>query len=144
MSYLEQAQRLRVAMDNAAAVLTDEQAVKSKELYSKWADLIGTDATVGQRFRYVDTLYKVRSKHTFSREWVPGVNTASLYTAIDVEHAGTIDDPIPWVPPMELVSGKYYSDKDVLYLCTRGSDIPLSYNLAELVGTYVEVVRDES
>lgn len=144
MSYIENAKALKAAIDSAADMLTDEQSIKAKALYSEWTSLIGTTATVGQRFRYGDVLYKVRNNHTFSAEWVPGVNTASLYTAIDVEHAGTIDDPIPWVPPMELVSGKYYSDKDVLYLCTRGSDIPLSYNLAELVGTYVEVVRDES
>lgn len=140
MSYLEQAQRLRVAMDNAAAVLTDEQAVKSKELYSKWADLIGTEATVNLRFRYGDTLYKVRVAHTFSAEWVPGVDTAALYAAIDIEHSGTIDDPIPWVQPMELVNGKYYTQGGKLYSCWRDSGIPLAYDLADLVGTYVTEV----
>lgn len=90
----------------------------------------------------MDTLYKVRSAHTFSAEWVPGIATAAMYTAIDEEHAGTIGDPIPWVPPMELTSGKYYTDASVLYICIRDSDIPLSYNLAELVGTFVEVVSN--
>lgn len=142
MSYLEQAQRLRVAMDNAAAVLTDEQAVKSKELYSKWADLIGTEATVDLRFRYGDTLYKVRVAHTFSAEWVPGIATAAMYTAIDEEHAGTIDDPIPWKPPMELVSGKYYTQFDKLYESIRDSNTSLAYDLADLVGTYVIEVAD--
>ncbi|MBP3539479.1 MAG: hypothetical protein J6J62_06510 [Oscillospiraceae bacterium] len=144
MSYIENAKALKAAIDSAAAVLTDEQAVKAKAIYPTWTSLIGTTAKVGQRFRHGDTLYKVRTAHTFSAEWVPGVETASLYTAIDVEHSGTIDDPIPWVPPMELVSGKYYTQFDKLYECIRDSDIPLSYALADIVGTYVEVVRDES
>lgn len=142
MSYIENAKKLKAAIDSAAGMLTDEQAVKAKALYPQWADLIGTAATVGQRFRYGDTLYKVRTEHTFSAEWVPGANTASLYTAIDVEHAGTIDDPIPWVSPMELFVGKYYTDAGVLYVCIRNSDIPLSYALADIVGTYVEVVDE--
>ena len=144
MSYIENAKALKAVIDSAAAVLTDEQAVKAMAIYPTWTSLIGTTAKVGQRFRHGDTLYKVRTAHTFSAEWVPGVETASLYTAIDVEHSGTIDDPIPWVPPMELVSGKYYTQFDKLYECIRDSDIPLSYALADIVGTYVEVVRDES
>lgn len=140
MSYLASARELRTAIDSAAGMLTDAQSVNAKALYPQWTSLIGTAATVGQRFRYGDTLYKVRTEHTFSREWIPGVDTASLYTAIGVEHEGTIDDPIPWAQPMELVSGKYYTDKGVLYLCTRDSGTPLAYDLAALVGTYVEEV----
>lgn len=140
MSYIENAKALKAAIDSAADMLTDEQSIKAKALYSEWTSLIGTTATVGQRFRYGDVLYKVRNNHTFSAEWVPGVNTASLYTAIDVEHAGTIDDPIPWVPPMELVSGKYYTQFDKLYECIRDSGTSLAYDLADLVGTYVTEV----
>lgn len=142
MSYIEKAKALKAAIDSAAGILTDAQALQAKALYPTWTSLIDTEATEGQRFRYSDTLYKVRSAHTFSAEWTPGTETASLYEVIDVEHSGTIDDPIPWVQPMELVSGKYYADAGVLYLCTRNSDIPLSYNLAELVGTFVEVVSN--
>jgi hypothetical protein len=141
MSYIENAKKLKAAMDAAGTYLTDAQALTVKAIYSSWDSLIGTTAKVGQRFRHGDTLFKVRTQHTFSREWIPGVNTASLYTAIDVEHTGTIDDPIPWVQPMELVSGKYYVDAGVLYICTRDSGMPLAYALAELVGTYVEVVE---
>lgn len=139
MSYTENAKKLKAAMDAAGTFLTDAQALTAAAIYPTWTSLIGTNATEGQRFRYGDMLYKVRTAHTFSREWVPGVNTASLYTAIDVEHAGTIDDPIPWAPPMELFVGKYYTDADVLYVCIRDSNIPLSYALADIVGTYVEV-----
>lgn len=143
MSYIDSARALKAAIDSAAGMLTDIQAVKAKAIYPTWTSLIGTAATVGQRFRHGDTLYKVRSEHTFSAEWVPGVETASLYTAIDETHSGTIDDPIPWVQNMTLYNGKYYTDKGKLYSCWRDSGIPLAYDLADLVGTYVtEVATD--
>ena len=44
---------------------------------------------------------------------------------------------------MELFNGKYYTDKDVLYLCIRDSGMGLSFDLADLVsGGFVEVVEE--
>ena len=144
MSYLSSAQKLRVAINGAGAMLTDEQALTCKLIYRQWADLIGTTARPGQRFLHGETLYKVRddaSVHTFSREWEPGVTTAALYTAIDEAHSGTIDDPIPWVQPMELYAGKYYTEGGKLYSCWRDSGQPLAFSLSALVGTYVTEVE---
>ena len=119
------------------------QARTCKLIYQQWSNLIGTTATPGQRFLYGDTLYRVRtdaSEHTFSSEWVPGVPTAALYEAIDEEHSGTIDDPIPFTQPMQIYNGKYYSQNGKVYLCTRDSGQPLAYDLVELVGLYVTEV----
>lgn len=143
MSYYANAQKMRAAMDSAGAALTDAQALTCKLIYWQWADLIGTTATPGQRFLHGETLYKVRDDaavHKFSREWEPGVTTAALYTAIDEAHSGTIDDPIPWVQPMELYAGKYYTEGGKLYECWRDSGQPLAYSLSALVGTYVTEV----
>ena len=143
MSYLENAQKLRAAMDTAGNALSDAQARTCKLIYQQWSNLIGTTATPGQRFLHGETLYKVRddaSVHTFSREGEPGVTTAALYTAIDEEHSGTIDDPIPWVQPMELYAGKYYTEGGKLYSCWRDSGQPLAFSLSALVGTYVTEV----
>lgn len=141
MSYYDNAQALRAAMDNAAAVLTDEQALAAKELYPTWESLIDTPATEGQRFRYGETLYKVRQAHTFAAEWIPGVETTALYEAIDESHAGTMDDPIPWTPPMTLYNGKFYTEDGKLYECWRDSGTALAYSLADLVGQYVTEVE---
>lgn len=141
------AQSLRVAMDTAGAALTDAQALTCKLLYRQWVKLIGTTATPGQRFLHGDTLFKVHadaSKHTFSREWEPGVTTASLYEAIDEEHSGTLDDPIPFTQPMEIYNGKYYSQNGKTYLCTRDSGKPLAFDLADLVGLYVTEVTSDA
>ena len=143
MSYLNNAKKLRAAMDTAGNALSDAQARTCKLIYQQWSNLIGTTATPGQRFLHGDTLYRVRtdaSEHTFSAEWVPGVPTAALYEAIDEEHSGTIDDPIPWVQPMQLYNGKYYTDKGKLYECWRDSGQPLAFSLSALVGTYVTEV----
>ena len=145
MSYLENAQKLRAAMDTAGNALSDAQARTCKLIYWQWKDLIGTTARPGQRFLYGKTLFKVRadaSEHTFSREWEPGVTTASLYEAIDDEHAGTLGDPIPFTQPMQIYKDKYYSQNGKVYLCTRDSGQPLAFNLADLVGLYVTEVTE--
>ena len=147
MSYLSNAQKLRVAMDTAGNALTDAQALTCKLIYQQWDNLVGTTATPGQRFLHGETLFKVRadaSEHTFSREWEPGVTTASLYEAIDEEHAGTLDDPIPFTQPMEIFKDKYYSQNGKVYLCTRDSGQPLAFDLAELVGLYVTEVTSDA
>ena len=145
MSYLNNAKKLRAAIDTAGNALSDAQALTCKLIYQQWFNLIGTTATPGQRFLYGEMLFKVRadaSEHTFSREWEPGVTTAALYEAIDEEHSGTIDDPIPFTQPMQIYNGKYYSQNGKVYLCTRDSGKPLAFNLADLVGLYVTEVTE--
>ena len=70
----------------------------------------------------------------------PSVNTASLYEVIVQQHSGTMEDPIPYTPPMEIFEGKYYLQNDTLYLCTRDSGTALSHDLAVWVGLYVKIV----
>ena len=62
-----------------------------------------------------------------------------IYTVdADIVEAGTKDDPIPYAPPMEIFKDKYYTQSKVLYKCIRDSGQPLSHNLSDLVGNYVE------
>ena len=42
---------------------------------------------------------------------------------------------------MALVSGKYYIEDNVTYLCNRDTGNPVYNKLSELVGIYVEVVE---
>ena len=139
MSYYDNAVILRTEIDSAGNMLTDEQAVQVKGIYKNWTELAGTEATVGQRFRYEDNLYKVITCHTFSQQWIPGVGTESLYERIDETHTGTADDPIPYNGNMALENGKYYSQDGVTYLCNRDTINPVYPPLADLVGLYVEV-----
>lgn len=123
--------------------LTTEQKLEKKRYFPKWGDLIGESAEPEFNFQHGDDLFEVLQPHTFSAEWTPGeAGTESLYKKVSL-HAGTKEDPIPWEKNMQLYEGKYYTEADVLYLCTRDSGIALSYSLAELVDQYVTVVTEE-
>lgn len=126
------------AVRNILPVLDDETALTVKNLFPVWE--IGKVYSEGERFVYDGELYKVRpgQAHTSQSDWLPDA-TASLYERIDENHAGTIDDPIPYNGNMALENGKYYSQDGVTYLCTRDSGNPLYNKLVELVGHYVEL-----
>lgn len=125
------------------AGLTAEQALEKKQYFPKFDNLIGEPATPEFRFQHGEDLFEVLQPHTFSAEWVPGeAGTESLYKKVSL-HEGSKEDPIPWKPNMQLYQGKYYTEAEVLYLCTRDSGIPLNYSLAELVDQYVTVVTEE-
>lgn len=120
-------------------MLTNTEALSVKTLYPAWAP--GIDVKQGEKYLYDGGLWKARQDHTTQEGWEPSIDTASLWERIDEEHAGTLEDPIPYAPPMELFNGKYYTQDGVKYLCNRDSGQALSYNLAELVGLYVELVE---
>jgi hypothetical protein len=65
----------------------------------------------------------------------------SLFSIVDKEHAGTIEDPIPFYQNMEIYEGLYYAQDGVIYRCIRSSGQPLYHDLTLLVGSYVEVVE---
>ncbi len=122
--------------------LNDQLALKYSAMYPIWATGIAVE--VGQRYQYGDRLYKVGQAHTTQADWTPDA-TPALWTVIDVEHAGTIDDPIPAVAGMEYEYGKYYIDGETIYICQRtgeaaGGKITLYYLPSQLVGQYFEVV----
>lgn len=118
--------------------LTSTEALEVKEMYPKWES--GLSVNVGERYLYEDTLWEVIQTHTTQDNWKPSISTASLWKTVDVEHEGTLEDPIIYTPPMQLYKDKYYKQNDILYKCTRDSGIPLSHDLSALVGNYVELV----
>lgn len=117
-------------------------ALEMPDLSPNFVDMIGELVKTGQILRYMGQLYRVRQDHTVQAIYTPGLETAALYEVIDREHAGTLVDPIPYAPPMQIFSGKYYKQNGVLYLCTRDSEQPLTHDLIDLVGTYVETVDE--
>lgn len=118
--------------------LSNNEALKVKEFYPEWKE--GIDVNKGEKYNCDDDLWEALTTHKTQANWRPSLATASIWKRIDEEHEGTEDDPIPYAPPMELFNGKYYTQDEVKYKCTRDSGIPLSQNLSELVGLYVELV----
>ena len=123
--------------------LSDNQALKYTAMYPLWA--VGIAVTEGQRYQYNDRLYKVVQAHTTQADWTPDI-TPAMWTVIDEEHTGTIDDPIPAVVNMEYTKGLYYIEDGTIYLMNRqgmadGEKITLAYLPSQLVGHYFEVVQ---
>ena len=121
--------------------LTDNQALSVKELYPKWEDKVNTTIEEGYITLYNDNLYRARQTHTALEIYPPSLDTASLYEVIVKTHEGTMEDPIPYTPPMEIYEGKYYTQFDVLYKCTRDSGTALTHDLFDLRGIYVELIE---
>lgn len=119
--------------------LPDSDAVKIPLCYDAWA----TDKAykVGDRVECDGKLWKCRQAHTSQENWKPSIETASLWEVIDVEHAGTLDDPIPYDQTMTVYNGKYYEEDGIIYKCIRDSGQPLYATCASLVGNYFEVAQ---
>ena len=133
-----------VAFIKAARLTADDNtALTVIDLYPKWA--VGIAVAKDSRYQYNGKLYKVVQAHTTQADWTPDI-TPNLWTVIDVEHAGTIDDPIPASAGMEYVYGKYYIEGETVYICKRigeaeGGTIVLQFLPSQLVGQYFEVVE---
>lgn len=143
------AAELRPVIEQASASLSDGEAAKSPELFPRWADHIGETVKPGDRRSDTDEsgvlhVYRVNKGqgHTTQENWPPH-STPAMWTIINVDHAGTQDDPIPAARGMEYTYGLYYKDPEdtKLYLCERigeqsGNKITLQYLPHELVGQY--------
>ena len=131
------AKQLRQLIEQLAVTLDDETALTGIELFPMWA----TDRAyaVGDKVQRNGKLWRCRQAHTSQTGWEPE-NAASLWTEICESHAGTLEDPIPYSGNMALESGKYYSQDNKVYRCTRDTGNPVYNALSELVGLYVEEV----
>lgn len=124
---------------NGRTDITDEEALKRPLLVYSWDTYVGKSLAKGQVVSYDGKLWRVRQDVAAVLDnQPPSLATAALYEVIEVEPAGTQDDPIPYTPPMEIFNGKYYTQGGVLYKCTRDSGQALTHNLSDLVGLYVE------
>lgn len=117
--------------------LSPSEALQVKDRYPEWET--GINVKTGERYRVEDVLWECVKDHLTQDNWKPSTATLSLWKIVDAEeHSGTIEDPIPYAPPMEIFKDKYYTQSKVLYKCIRDSGQPLSHNLSDLVGNYVE------
>lgn len=121
--------------------MANSDALALKELHPEWKEFIGKPLKAKFRIQYDGHLYRVRQNiDVVLKEQYPSEYTAALYEEINEEHAGTQDDPIPYNNNMELFLGKYYSQNDITYRCTRDTGQTVYQDLAALVGIYVEAV----
>ena len=135
---LDKALRIKPLLQKGAQSLGDDEAIQIKTIYPEWE--AGVEYTARKKVLRNGTLYRCTQAHTSQADWAPELVPA-LWTAIDEEHKGTINDPIPYSGNMALEQGKYYSQGGVVYLCTRDTINPVYASLADLVPLYVEVAN---
>ena len=128
---------LLIAQQINSLTVDDNTALRMLAFYPEWA--ADADYTVDYKVRYSGKLWRCLQAHTAQTGWEPE-NTPALWTEICENHAGTLDDPIPYSGNMALESGKYYIQDYAIYRCTRDTVNPVYNPLAELVGLYVETV----
>lgn len=133
----EHVYKLRDMMHKAAASLDDGDALDAIELFPAWQT--DTDYAVSVRVRYEGKLYRCEQAHTSQADWTPDI-TPALWQKVEQPGQGdTPDNPIPWSWGLEIYTGKYYSQFDVIYVGIRDSGVGIFADLSALVGNYVEV-----
>lgn len=130
-------------VQTAIEYLSDEQALTVKNLYPTFADLIGKNVKIGTRFTYNAFLFKtIQDDLMIQEQYVPGTGTESLYVQLDESHAGTQEDPIPWITNMQPEKDKYYIEGELIAKCIEDPGQALHNKLSELCpGRYFEAVE---
>lgn len=105
-----------------ATTLTDSQALSMPDILPTWAELLecGEQIAQGVCLMHGGQCYRVMQEVTPIESQPPGADgMLAVYRPIDRDHAGTIDDPIPWVNGMDCFKDKYYSHDGEVYLCKQ-------------------------
>ena len=139
-SRMQVMQEIVIEQYNARTDISDAEALDRAVVIFDWENYIGKPLNAGQCVVYGGEVYRVRQTHTAQEHYAPSLDTASLYEVIVLTASGTMEDPIPYTPPMEIYEGKYYTQSGVVYRCTRDSGTALSHDLSALVGLYVEMI----
>ena len=115
----------------------DQTACRMRGFYPAWT--AGGAYTAGFKAQDSGRLWRCLQAHTSQDGWEPE-NAPALWEEICETHDGSLYDPIPYDGNMALVSGMYYSQNGVVYLCNRDTVNPVYNPLRELVGLYVKEV----
>lgn len=140
-SRMEVMQEIVIEQYNQRTDISDSEALDRMVVIYGWEYYVGKTLKQGQVCVYDDKVWRSRQEHTVLEVYPPSMDTASLYEVIEIIPTGEKDDPIPYTPPMEIEAGKYYTEDEVLYLCTRDSGVALTHALRDLVGVYVEIIN---
>lgn len=119
-----------------------DESAKYLAIYFPHWDGMGVDYALDDRVYYEGSLYKCITAHTSQSTWTPK-DAHSLWTNISEEMQdadGSINNPYAWEMGMISYEGKYYTEDDKLYICTRNSIDPLYFKIADLINIYFSEV----
>ena len=115
-----------MAFAAAAVDIEDTVALQMPDLFPSWEDVLaeGKELLAGRILQDGTQLYRVVQAVTPQEGQPPhGEGMLAVYRPIDQEHAGTAEDPIPWVMGMDCIAGKHYSYKDKVYRVAVGGSM---------------------
>ena len=121
--------QFRTAMLSYAATSTaipDSYALDMSDLFPTWAAVLadGEELPEGRVLNDGGQLYRVVQAVTPQAHQAPhDEGMLAVYRPIDREHAGTADDPIPWVYGMDCHAGKCYRYNGKVYRVAEGGDM---------------------
>lgn len=104
----------------AATDIPDEQALEMPDLFRTWEEVLaaGEQLEANTILNLDGQLYRVVQPVTPQEHQRPdGEGMLAIYRPIDQTHAGTQEDPIPFVYGMDTEQGTYYSSGGKTYLC---------------------------
>ena len=123
------------------ADVDNNTALRAKEFYPTFEDIVGKTVRQGYKFTHADKLWAVvQAEITIQAHYPPGPGMESLYAEVCETHSGELTDPIPYSGNMALTAGLHYTQDGVIYRCIRDTGLPVYHALADLVGLYVEVI----
>lgn len=105
-----------------ATDIPDEQALEMPDLFYTWDEVLeaGELLEANTILNLGGQLYRVVQPVTPQEHQRPdGEGMTAIYRPIDQTHAGTQEDPIPFVYGMDTEQGKYYSSGGKVYLCNQ-------------------------
>ena len=106
----DQLESLITEQYNARTDISDADALRRPLLVYEWDTYIGKQLKTGQVVSYDGRLWRVRQDiASVLGNHYPSTATAALYEVIEVQAAGTKEDPIPYNQTMTIYNGKYYT-----------------------------------
>lgn len=120
----QQAVTLMRAMARTATNIPDAVTLSIPDILPTWKEFLDSGEKIGEGVCIMHEGQCYRQMQpggvTPIESQPPGADgMLAVYRPIDRDHAGTIDDPIPWVNGMDCFKDKYYSHDGEVYLCKQ-------------------------
>ena len=118
-AYLASQGEVTAALDYAA----DEVAASLPvEIYDAWTP--GEHYAKDKLLQHGGKLYRVAQELDASEVYPPdSEGVLALSRPVEPSHAGTLEDPIPWVYGMDCLAGQYFSYEGKVYRVATGGDM---------------------
>ena len=111
---------------SGATTISDKQALSMASLFPVWPDGVNEDGQYieNQIIQHEGQLYRIAQPTVAPQEHQKpgGEGMLAVYRPIELSHAGTLEDPIPFILGMDTEKDKYYSYNGKIYLCNLAMD----------------------